>query len=258
MWNHPAVTNCIEEAFGLPVKLLGRPGEIGWCNVQLGVGGAEAVYQLGEQPSTPRTGGKQQESTYDKTLTDSWHRDSTQLVVVVMLSDTTNMLGGETAIRTGEQNVLKARGTSMGSAVLLQGGHTYHAALRATNIDERISMVTSYHFADPDLDDSATSMRSIKPQDKRGATIQDHFLLHKLRKLRERIDLQIERIENRQQKPEPHFRPLLDRESVEGWIKEQINFLSSTSWELFERYPKWLYQDVPKTETARYKADLLS
>ncbi|KAL1890311.1 hypothetical protein Sste5346_008313 [Sporothrix stenoceras] len=254
MWNHPAVRECIETAFGEKLKILGRRGEVGHCNVQLGFGGKEAVYDLKAEPSPPKTESeKDDDGPYSKTLTDAWHRDSTQLVVVVMLSDTSTMDGGETAIRVGGGKVLKARGASAGTAVLLQGAHTPHAALRATNIHERISMVTSWHFANPDLDDTGTSLRSVKPDNPLGAVITDDFFSHKLKKLRDRIDVQLERLEERRVRPteDPH-RPLLGREAIEGWAREQVSLLTHTAWELCERYPKWLYQDVPATVMGDY------
>lgn len=39
-----------------------------------------------------------------------WHTDSYPFVCVLMLSDCTNMVGGETALRTGTGGVLKVRG----------------------------------------------------------------------------------------------------------------------------------------------------
>jgi hypothetical protein len=39
-----------------------------------------------------------------------WHTDSYPFVCVLMLSDCTNMVGGETALRTGNGEVLKVRG----------------------------------------------------------------------------------------------------------------------------------------------------
>ena len=38
-----------------------------------------------------------------------WHRDSYPLVWVTMISDCTNMSGGETALRTANNEVLKVR-----------------------------------------------------------------------------------------------------------------------------------------------------
>ncbi|KAL3420309.1 hypothetical protein PVAG01_08808 [Phlyctema vagabunda] len=247
MWNHPATVKRISEAFGLPLRVLGRRGEVGHANVQLGPEGVEGVYKLTEVPSGPLTEAAARPSQYDEILTDSWHRDSTQIVCVVMLSDTSTMVGGETAIRTGDGSIIKARGAKMGGAVLMQGCHTTHAALRATNAVERISMVTSFAFADPDLDDSGTSLRSMDPKHQDGALVQNHFLLHKLAKLRDRIDVAMEKIAAGEQAKE-----LPKREDVEPWVAEQIEFLKHTSWELFERHPTYLYKDIPEETFRRY------
>lgn len=42
-----------------------------------------------------------------------WHTDSYPFVCVLMLSDCTNMVGGETALRTGTGDILKVRGPEM-------------------------------------------------------------------------------------------------------------------------------------------------
>ena len=42
-----------------------------------------------------------------------WHNDSYPFVCVTMLSDCTNMIGGETALRTADGNVMKVRGPEM-------------------------------------------------------------------------------------------------------------------------------------------------
>jgi len=56
---------------------------------------------------------------YDKNLMISeddeepivgWHRDSYPFVCVLMMSDTTGMVGGETALRTGDGSIKKVRG----------------------------------------------------------------------------------------------------------------------------------------------------
>ena len=45
----------------------------------------------------------------DKPIVD-WHTDSYPFVCVTMLSDCTNMVGGETALKTGTGEILKLRG----------------------------------------------------------------------------------------------------------------------------------------------------
>ena len=42
-----------------------------------------------------------------------WHTDSFPFVCVTMLSDCTNMVGGEIALRTGTGDVMKVRGPQM-------------------------------------------------------------------------------------------------------------------------------------------------
>lgn len=44
-----------------------------------------------------------------------WHTDSYPFVCVAMLSDCEDMIGGETALRTGDGKVLKIRGPQMAS-----------------------------------------------------------------------------------------------------------------------------------------------
>ena len=48
----------------------------------------------------------------DKPIVD-WHTDSYPFVCVTMLSDCTNMVGGETALRNGNGEVMKVRGPQM-------------------------------------------------------------------------------------------------------------------------------------------------
>lgn len=248
LWYHPEVIRCVSEAFGTPLKPLGRLGEVGYVNVQLGAKGKEGVYLLEETPSPPLGAVEPDPSEYDDGMIDSWHRDSTQVVCVVMLSDTSTMIGGETAIRLGDGRILKARGGKAGTAVMMQGGNTLHAALRATNAAERISMVTSYSFVDPDLDDSRTSLRSISPKTHDKQVIDEHFLMHKLAKLKERVEKAMVNIEIRKKGEGLGIK----REEVEPWVEEQITFLKQTSWELFERYPKYLYKDVPEDAIRDY------
>lgn len=47
----------------------------------------------------------------------NWHCDSYPFVCVLMLSDASTMVGGETAIRTGSGEVMKVRGPQMVSAI---------------------------------------------------------------------------------------------------------------------------------------------
>jgi len=222
--------------------------------VQLGPEGRAGVYKLGEVPSPSlSSSASMPESQGDASMIDSWHKDSTQIVVVVMLSDCSTMVGGEAAIRTGTGQILKARGSRAGSAVVMQGCHTPHAALRSWNSIERISMMTSYGFVDADRDDSGTSLRSISPKNYDFEGIRGHFLEWKLGRLRKRVGKMEEALKEKRVKGESGD---INKEEIEAWVKEQITFLKLMSWELLERYPKYWYKDVPEGALREYLSDV--
>ncbi len=53
-------------------------------------------------------------------LVDDWHRDSYPFVAIVMLTDPSGVLGGETAIQHGDGSILPISFPSAGSCVVLQ------------------------------------------------------------------------------------------------------------------------------------------
>lgn len=91
-----------------------------------------------------------------------WHRDSYPFVCVLMMSDTTDMIGGETALRTGTGEIKKVRGPSKGCGVILQGRYIDHQALRAFGGRERITMVTSFRPRSPNVRDD-TVLNTVRP-----------------------------------------------------------------------------------------------
>jgi len=108
-----------------------------------------------------------------------WHRDSYPFVCVLMLSDTTGMVGGETALRTGTGDIMKVRGPSkvnnrnwdvstyklmrcQGCAAVLQGRYIEHQALPAFNSQERITSVTSFRPRSAFIKDD-TILNTVRP-----------------------------------------------------------------------------------------------
>ncbi|TAQ90472.1 hypothetical protein B7494_g1200 [Chlorociboria aeruginascens] len=91
-----------------------------------------------------------------------WHRDSYPFVCVLMMSDTTGMVGGETALRTGTGEIKKVRGPQKGCAVVLQGRYIDHQALAAFGGQERITMVTSFRPRSPSIRDD-TVLTTVRP-----------------------------------------------------------------------------------------------
>lgn len=223
--------------------------------MQLGADGLEGVYNITDTPAKPlppsETATEIAKSEWDDVLIDGWHKDQVPVVCVMMLSDTSTMDGGETAVKMGNGTTLKARGANLGGAVIMQGGNLEHAALRASNCVERISMVTSYSFADPDFDDSRTTLKSADVVNEDMSSLKLAHLDYKLQRLRDRVNLACERVaRQRAEGATP------DREEIEGWVKEQILFLKQASWEIFERAPNYLGLEIPDGTLREYLAEV--
>jgi hypothetical protein len=101
-------------------------------------------------------------STHDDKPVVGWHTDSYPFVCVLMMSDCTNMIGGETALRTAAGEVIRVRGPTEGCAVILQGRYITHQALRALGAKERITAVTSWRPRSPFVKDDSV-LRTVRP-----------------------------------------------------------------------------------------------
>ncbi|KAK4935020.1 hypothetical protein LTR66_015511 [Elasticomyces elasticus] len=149
-----------------------------------------------------------------------WHKDSYQFVCVLMLSDCTNVVGGETALRTGSGEIMKVTGPGMGNAVILQGRYIEHIALPATGTDERITMVTSFRPKNPLVRDDTvlTTVRPVSDLSELYGGYTDYrldVLAARTRDIQEKI---------RERKAgEKRF----DTKMVKAWLKEQMAFVGS-------------------------------
>ncbi|KAK5624620.1 hypothetical protein RRF57_000336 [Xylaria bambusicola] len=124
-----------------------------------------------------------------------WHTDSYPFVCVTMLSDCADMIGGETALRTGNGDIMK------GCAVVLQGRYIEHEALRTLGKTERITMVTSFRPRDPLQKDEAvtdvcvcsTVLTTVRPISNINE-LYNQFAEYRLQILEERIRMQLREI----------------------------------------------------------------
>ncbi|RAK80693.1 uncharacterized protein BO72DRAFT_370715 [Aspergillus fijiensis CBS 313.89] len=156
-----------------------------------------------------------------------WHTDSYPFVCVTMLSDCTNMIGGETALRKGDGEVVKVRGPQMGSAVILQGRYIEHQALRALGTTERISMVTSFRpRASATKDD--TVLTTVRPISKLG-DLYHQFAEYRFEILEERL-----RDANRFMRDQKRATRPFDTRLLKQFIREQIAFLEHMDKEIVE------------------------
>ncbi|SPO07041.1 uncharacterized protein DNG_09735 [Cephalotrichum gorgonifer] len=155
----------------------------------------------------------------------AWHYDSFPFVCVVMLSDCTDMIGGETALRTAHGDILKVRGPAMGTAVVMQGRYIEHQALKALGGRERISMVTCFRPKSPHVRDETvlTGVRGISNR----SELYTQYTEYRLEILEERIraKAKAERCRELAKKP-------FDTAEMRVWLTEQKEFVESMIDEL--------------------------
>ncbi|KAI1614568.1 hypothetical protein EDD36DRAFT_418399 [Exophiala viscosa] len=122
-----------------------------------------------------------------------WHKDCYPWVLITMLSDTTNMIGGETGIRKGDGTIVKQRGPGVGWAYLLQGGCVEHIALKSFG-GERIAMVTSLRPKDP-MQLDLSSLGGVKGNSEWDPLFKQ-WSLYRLSVIEQRIHILQEKIRN--------------------------------------------------------------
>lgn len=98
----------------------------------------------------------------------NWHHDAYPFVCVLLLSDTTEMVGGETSLRMGcapgeVPQVAVVPGPKQGHAAVLQGRLIEHIAPKPLGYSERITAVTSYRAKNPLMPDKLV-LETVKPE----------------------------------------------------------------------------------------------
>ncbi|GME25396.1 hypothetical protein BO99DRAFT_336607 [Neofusicoccum parvum] len=159
--------------------------------------------------------------------TFAWHYDSFPFVCVMMLSDCTDMVGGETMLRTASGELMKARGPSMGTAVVMQGRYIEHQALKAYGGRERITMVTSLRPRSPFIRDESvlTGVRGISDL----SEIYGQYSEYRLEILEERVRARLE-VERRRQLGKRYF----DVQNMRDFLTEQKQFIEAMLEEIYE------------------------
>ena len=179
----------------------------------------------------------------DATPIVGWHTDSYPFVCVTMLSDCTNMIGGETALRTGTGEIMKVRGPAMvspasergvrclittikGHSVVMQGRYIEHQALRVLGTTERITMVTSFRPKSAFIKDD-TVLSTVRPiSDLKELYYQ--YAEYRFEILEERVRAQLK--EMRERKRARRF----DTKATKAFIQEQKAFLESMLKEMVD------------------------
>jgi hypothetical protein len=154
-----------------------------------------------------------------------WHRDAYPFVCVLMLSDCTDMIGGETALRTADGGIICVRGPTEGCAVILQGRYLEHQALQAMGARERITAVTSFRPRSPFVKDD-TALRTVRPVSDIHELYYD-FAMYRLKITQQRISRELEELGARREAGKP-----FDVPELKEFLQESQNFLEHTNREL--------------------------
>lgn len=207
--------------------------EIGHINIQLPPGvdeGGEDLERLLPPVDPPQQRAEVSDEEAAKAAeagianVTAWHNDSFPWVCVVMLSDPTGMKGGETALRKGDGSILKVRGPSKGSAVMMQGGLINHVALKTLGDGERITMVTSFRPRDPRAVD-LSNLGNVKAVSDLGKLF-TQWSLYRTGVLEERCRRFAEVLKEERLSADEV------EETVGRWAKEQIRYIEWTAREL--------------------------
>ncbi|WQF77311.1 hypothetical protein CDEST_02325 [Colletotrichum destructivum] len=211
-WNDPQTLAIISRIAG--VDLI--------PNIQYEVGNINISIQnaVGDQK-------KVQAKRNDSNSVTKWHYDAFPFVCVVMMSDATNMVGGETALKTGTGEILKVRGPQMGSAVVLQGRYVEHQALAALGGTERITMITSFRPRDPCMKDDSV-LTSIRPISEH-SELYYQWVKYRVEVVQERLKVMLKDLEERHDEGSR-----TDIPAVKKLLKQQEEYIKITNREIVE------------------------
>jgi hypothetical protein len=226
-WNHPETKAIVSKLAGIDL--------IPWSDYEIAhinlsavkteeQAKAELAYHI-RKSSVHSDEGIDVSSSEDDRPIVGWHTDSYPFVCVLMMSDCTNMIGGETALRTANGTVIRVRGPTEGCAVILQGRYITHQALRALGAKERITAVTSWRPRSPFVKDDSV-LRTVRPVSDLKELYPD-FAEYRLEIMEQRIRHEREKLHVRREAGMK-----FDTLAHKAFLQESAAFLAHTDHEL--------------------------
>ncbi|KAK5096613.1 hypothetical protein LTS08_007486 [Lithohypha guttulata] len=220
-WHSPQVLEIVSKIAGIDLVPV-MDFEIGHINISVHSKKAqeEAKRAIAEHKSRQADEGVSGCPWEDDTPIVGWHTDSYPFVCVLMLSDCSQMIGGETALRKGSGDIMKVRGPGVGNAVVLQGRYIEHQALKAYGGQERITMVTSFRPKSPLVQDD-TILDTVRAVSNLPDLYRD-YTEYRLELVEERVRAQLKKI--RERKNRGHK---FDIPGNKAFLREQKQFFES-------------------------------
>jgi hypothetical protein len=226
-WNHPTTIAVVSKLAGIDL-IPWSDYEIAHINLSAVKTEAQAKAELARhsrKSSIDSDEGIDVSSPEDDKPIVGWHTDSYPFVCVLMMSDCTNMVGGETALRTADGDVIRVRGPAEGCAVILQGRYICHQALRALGAKERITAVTSWRPRSPFVKDDSV-LRTVRPVSDLQELYPD-FAEYRLEIMEQRIRREREQLRARREAGTK-----FNTQGHKAFLQESAAFLAHTDHEL--------------------------
>lgn len=159
-WRHPKTMEIMHKIAGIKLKIPHVFSE-GLVNASL-VHINDRDKKVDSKKELIELKRQQDNSSSEIPSTLYWHYDSPPFVLVLMLSAPECMVGGETAIKTGNESIFRIPNPKVGYATFLQGRVVKHIATKPLNSCDRISYVVSFIPEDINVPDT-TVCTSEKP-----------------------------------------------------------------------------------------------
>lgn len=230
-WTHPKTVDLISTMAGVDLEVV-MDYEIAHVNVGI-TDKDKALEQranyLKEQREKLFTG---EDSGEDIPAIVGWHHDSYPFVCVLMVSDTSNMIGGETYLRMGDNKVARVSGPQKGSAAVLQGRLIQHLAPKPLGTTERITMVTSYRAKDAAKHDGSV-LSTVKPEVNYGSRYDQFYLewvKYRAGVIKARLDKLVEGVVTADK---------FDKTATTEALKAIESYLANTHKEMETTAPEW-------------------
>ncbi|CEJ92602.1 hypothetical protein VHEMI08243 [[Torrubiella] hemipterigena] len=227
-WKHPKTLEILSQVMGIDLSIK-VDHEIGHVNFAVKSEALETDIdiQTGDSryPGADATTGTKYDAEKEVV---GWHYDSYPFSCVTMLSDSTNMVGGETAVQLGDsKGILKLAQPRLGYATLLQGRYVLHKGLTAGPGRERLSMVTSLWPRSAFVRDESflTNIRTVS----NNSQLYVQFAEYRLAMLEERTRAQLENIKRCRDKGDQ-----IDMTALKTFIADQQEHLRITDLALLE------------------------
>ncbi|ODV79244.1 uncharacterized protein CANTADRAFT_6401 [Suhomyces tanzawaensis NRRL Y-17324] len=227
-WKHPKTMELVSKMAGVELEVI-MDYEIAHVNVSM----KDPAHAAEERIVHAQAASKGDSNGNDIPAVVGWHHDSYPFVCVLMLSDTTEMIGGETSLRmgpSGSGQVAIVPGPQAGYAAVLQGRLIEHIAPSPIGISERITMVTSYKAKDCMKKDTSV-LSTVKPEVNYGSiynSFYSQWVDYRVKTLKDRLDV----INSGCRDKDGNFQK---QETIE-LLKETAEYLQST-WKEMEVSP---------------------